>query len=463
MKPTTLKKLAVIALMGMTVQTANGADLGTTPYLHPNPCELKADPRGFEVYTSKNCDTLFLAPRTVEKSENTIKLEGSAALCDGHNSMLVALNKRAETFNKLTEKAFKAMEAGNEAAYEKWSAQADQAEVRLINTQKQYAQFSALHASTVRSLFENKVSGQDIYDFIVQNALIFWNADEKPEVVKVPTMNSIYSFTHYKPENAGSEARSILSTTIPGLEPLVQPSAQQINVAHVKADDVISGESRLTLMGTCPMLEKVDGQWVEKEDGISEVFTVNRTYEVPMKAAYTLKATLNTKVATDVLAKMLVQTANHGLSKTQYYEKLLNIEGEEAFTMVYDEDHGFSEDEKKLISYDIQKRLVDRYLQIYESRSELTNLTPVKLDPPTGGTVDVVHTARRCWSSSSFFGLSKKGGCYDYQYTVPTWMEGKNYNEIYDLLHVDLNLSETIEENKIYYYPKSTTFYNKGE
>lgn len=451
--------LGAVTLSLCTLQ-ASAQDLGITPYLHPNPCDVKADPRGFEVYPSKNCETLFLAPKVVEKSKNVVSFYGSKDACSAHNNMLGTLVNRSSNFQTLIGLASQALENGNLSDYQMYSDEADKAEEKFIKSQERYAKFTKLPAAHVQSLFENRVSGQDIYDFIQQNILIFWSAEKRPEVTPIKIGKSIYSFTHYRPKEASEEARSILSTTIPGMEPLAQPSAQQVNVAHVKAKDSISGSTELSLMAACPMLENVGGEWVEKKDAFREVLTVNRSYEVPMKAGYSLTASLDTNIATEVLAKMIVQTANHGLSKTQFFERLLNIEGKKVFTMTYDEDHSFTKEEKLLIDYNVQKRLVDQFLQIYESRKELSDLKPIELPAPTGGNVDVVHTARRCWSSSSFFGLKKSGGCYDYQYTVPTWVEGKSYNEVVELLRVNVKISETVRENKIFNYPMSSTFFN---
>ncbi len=459
-----LKTMAATGLVLAAASLAQAEEVGIAPYLHPRPCDYVLETKGFDILRSKNCEKVFLTPKTIEKPFNKIDLEGSVDLCTGHSKLIETVNKRISNYDRALDKLDEAMDANDMDSIDYWEQKADSYSEKVQEAQKSYAKYASIHAGTVRSVFRNEVNGDDVADFTSQNMGVFLTMSKAglkiPDVEPVRVKNSLYSFVHHRPEVATEDLKTIISTTVPGLEILEQPTAKQTNVAHVKANGVVQGETKISLASVCPMVEKQEGSWTVQPKKIRDFMTVKRSYTVPMKASYTITATMDTEIASDVLARMIVQTHNHGLSKTQFYEKLTEITGKEVFSITYDEDGSFDGVERQLVVEDIRKKLVDRFLQIYESREQLATLTPVKLDPPTGGTVDVVKTARRCWSSSSWFGLKKSGGCYDYNYTVPTWYEGKNHNEIHDLLRIDLELREDITENKIYEYPMDTVFFD---
>lgn len=459
-----IKSIAAISFVIAGAGFAHAEEVGVAPYLHPKRCDYVLETKGFDILRSKDCEKVFLTPKAIEKPYNKIDLEGSIAFCGGHKKLIQAVNKRISNYDRALDKLDSALDSEDHDAIEYWDKKADSYAKRVEEAQKSYSKFASKHAATVRSVFLNEVSGSDVTEFNTQNMGVFLTMAKAglpvPDVEPVRIKNSLYSFVHHRPENATEDLKTIISTTIPGLEVLEQPTAKQTNVAHVKSNAGIQGETKISLASACPMVVEQGDDWVLQPKKIRDFMTVKRSYAVPMKASYSITAVMDTDIAADVMARMIVQTQNHGLSKTQFYEKLLEVTGKEVFSIVYDEDGSFDGVERQLVVEDIRKKLVDRFLQIYESRSQLATLTPVKLAAPTGGTVDVVKTARRCWSSSSWFGLSKSGGCYDYKYTVPTWYEGKNYNEIQDLLRVDLELREDITENKIYEYPMDTVFFN---
>lgn len=433
-------------------------DLGVTPYLYHQPCELTVDPRGFEVYANKNCDVLFIGPRKIEKPQNTIDLMGTIELCDGDKDLMESLNERAKAIKIITQQATKAVLEGKDSKAEQLYKNAETMRQQLTKNQIAYAQFSSIHGSTVSSVFNNSISGQDIYDFIAQNMLIFLNNPNPPKVAKLSTENSIYSFTHYRPEDAGAHVLSIISTTIPGLEILKQPTAAQTNVAHVKTDDIVFGETRLSLMSTCAMLEKKNDQWVRKNDDVQNVMTVNRSYDVPMKVGYGIEAHLKSDLVTTAISDILLNATENGLSKTQVYNKTSNLVGTEAFSVVIDGDIALSDEQRQELELDIRQRLMDRFLLYFEKNGSLASLTPVELPIPTGGEVPIEYIGTKCWSKSSMFGLSKKGGCYDYVYTVKEWRPGMSKSDIKDIFTISTDISEKIHVNDIIKVPMSSAF-----
>jgi hypothetical protein len=275
--------------------------------------------------------------------------------------------------------------------------------------------------------------------------------------------NSVYSFVHYRPENISKEARSILSTTIPGLEILVQPTAQQTSVAHVKAGDQISGTTVLSLMSTCPMVKLKNNKWVANKSELSTVMTVNRNYDIPMRVGYGIKARLNSKVAAKAFADLVATATDNKLSKTQVYNQFLEVSGDEVFSVKIETDFVLSDTQKKDLEHDVRKRLVDRFLMYFEMRGDLAKLAPLPVPAPEGGMIPVEQVGTKCWSKSSWGGLKKKGGCTDYVYTVQKWRDGKTTAEIQDHLSVDLDISEVKQINDVVDVPMTTVFFEKEE
>lgn len=460
------KKLLITSLLSLSASVGfaqNLSDaLGEMPYKHPRACEYVLDTRGFNVFSNKNCDVVFLAPLPVEKPVNELSLESNVDLCDSNNSLLETINALTAYQAKLSGQLNEAVEEGNYKKIEKILNQLAVANEQVTTRQKDHARFTKIHASTVSSLFENSVDGNDLHRFYDQNLYLMMELNEWPHIKTALPENSIYSFSFYRPENASAEASSVVSTDIPGFELLAQQSSKQKDVAHVKADRV-TGKTQLSLMSTCPMVKKVNNRWVVDKQALKNKVTMNRTYEIPMKVGYGIEARLNSKVAAEVLADLVANTYNHGLSKTQVYNKMLSVSGTEVFTVKIDTDVPLTSKEKLDLEHDVRKRLVDRFLLYFEMRGDLADLQPVEVKAPEGGEVPVQYVGTQCWSKSGFLGIGGSSGCRDYIYTVKEWRNGMSTTEIHDHLAVDMDISEKKQINDVIMMTMSTAFYELEE
>jgi hypothetical protein len=439
---------------------AEDSDLGTMAYLHPKACSDLLDTRGFEVFWNKACTVAYLAPAPVEKPEHRVTLEGTAQLCDSQVSLTKSLKALSGMIEDLRTRSAEELKKGNDEKSQKYADRAAKAEADLEKAQGTFVKLTNIHGATVQSLFSNEVSGYDIDQFITQNKYVLYNMDRRPDIKIMPVSNSIYSFTLYRPENAGAEARSILSTTIPGLSPLVQPSGDPLTVAHVKFAGAIAGETRLTLNGTCPMLEKVNDQWVYNPARFGTVMTVNRSYDVQVKAGYSINAHLHVDDDSQSYNNITANSTNHNLTKSQIYEKLLETNAFQTADLRVDTDIPMTKDEVDDLKNGVQQRLTDRLLKLYEERGLLTQMTPIEVPAPQGGEVPVTYTATRCWSSSSWFGLSRKSGCYDYQYVVHEWNDGHSYNQVNDTQIMKVDLYENTTIYQVIPLSRSTAFFD---
>lgn len=463
------RKVLIAALLGVNSQAmAQDADLGVVPYLHPRPCQLQMDTSGFSVFPSEDCGTVFIGPNPIEKPVHSVRLEAGIAFCEDNalwHESLILLDQLALD---LTKKGAEAIKNGKNEKGKYYLDQAKEARADYLEAKAQYDKLASLPGATVQSLFDNSVRGEDHKNFMQQNLFLFWNSkeEERPVIQTLRTEDSIFSFTHYRPEMMHENLSSIISTTIPGLQVLVQPSAQMTNVAHVKAGDVVSGETRLSLYGACPMVQKNadSGEWELKPQAVDKVMTVNRTYNVPVKVGYGIKASLNSAVATKVLSNLVINNSTHGLSKSQFYEELMAVDGEEAFSVTLDTDASglISPEEREYLMVDVRQRLLDRFLKYYEDRGDLAHLTPVDLGVPASGFVPVNKVGTHCWKKKKLFG-GGSSGCYDYVYTVQEWREGKNETDIQNYLNVNLKISEETHVNDIIKLPMSTAFFDSPD
>lgn len=457
-------KSKVIGLMGLVslctqLTFAQNAveGLGQMPYKHAKKCDTMLDTRGFEVYPNKDCSVLYIAPPSVEKPVNTGKLYSSVDMCKDNSDWLETLSILVQNMKSVSKKLSAAIEKENYKQVEILNKEFKEAQSNLIFTQKEYARYFSIPASEVQTTLTNEVNGDDRHNLFMQNMYIYLNEPLAPDLDFLQPENSFYSFVHYRPENVSEEARSILSTTIPGLEVLVQNGSKQTNVAHVKANNV-SGQTVFSLMATCPLVEKKNDDWIFKKGALRDVMTVTRNYEVPMRVGYGIKARLHSKMASEVFAQLLAKAENNGLTKTQIYEKFLTVSGTDVFTVEINTDIPLPESEKVALEHDVRKRLTDRFLLHYEERGVLADLRPVEVQAPTGGMVPVEQVGTKCWKKSSWGGLKKSGGCHDYIYTVQKWRDGKTEAEIHDFLMIDIDISEEKIVNDVVKVPMSTVF-----
>jgi hypothetical protein len=436
------------ALMGLGAQNvkAEDANLGTMPYLHPHRCNNLIDTDGYDVYWSHNCEIAYIAPNAEAQAEHHVNLSGGISQCDSYQNLNTSLTTITDSIAKNTELANIELTKGNIKGSQKYAEDLKELTEQYQMINSIYANTAIIEGANVKSYFRNDISSDDITKIITKNQKVLFNMEksERPDFQVLPLTNSIYSFSLYRGDGVAKQFPSILTTNIPALEVLTQVGSS-LPTAHVKLDGSAVAETKLSLNGACPMVEKVDSAWKVKANANQTFITVNRSYDVEMKAGYSLTATLDTHITNTVVETLIKEAKNHNLTKTQIYNRTLDLDGMQATIVELDTDIPLTNDEKTLITADVQQRLLDRYLAIYEKKGTLTSMRPVEVVAPDGGNIDVTYWATRCWSHHGFFHSSS--GCYDYSYQVPEWNDGYGYNSNGDTDEIDATI---YEKNSIY-------------
>ncbi len=458
-----LLKSHLVMLLGLSAGIAqaqdSGLNFGDMPYKHTINCKLGVDASGYEMFPNQDCSVLFMGPPGIEKPHHIVTLDGTISLCSGLKDNSDSVNLLSAQWKIIEAKKLKALNEDDLSQYAKLKKLSENLFTDIANARQEYEKYASVPGSRVQSLFDNRAKPEDVMEFYKKNILEYKNNPNAPEVSILVPENSIYSFVLFRTDGASDKTRSVLSTTIPGLEVLVQSSGNQTNVAHVKAGDSVSGLTEFALATTCDMVHLEGEKWILNKEPLRNVMSVNRKYEIPMKVGYAIKAHLNSKVASRVMAQLISSSTDHNLSKAQLYENIMKIKGKEDFDVVINTDIPLEKEQMDELDIDIRQRLLDRFLLYYEQRGDLANLRPVASEPAAGGMVPVNHVGTQCWKKSKLF--SSKSGCSDYVYTVQEWRDGQTITQIEDHLDLNLVLTETKAINDVVLIPFTTAFFDE--
>jgi hypothetical protein len=289
--------------------------------------------------------------------------------------------------------------------------------------------------------------------------------DEESSLRPAPISSSLYSFIYKTPSAADPSESEVVSTDIPGVEILSQQGAKTQTI-HVRANDVVSGKLRMSLIYACEHAKKDAAGKSQIDDSTDPLFTVNRTFEVQEMFGQGYTAKLRIDKVVDQITKTVTTDTDHGFKKSVLFVPIIKEHVDQIIDFRWDTEFAAAGNigiEKVL---DIQKavaaKFVDNYIENLVNAKLVTIEEEPNVTPAAGGTVDDVRTANRCWTEKDG-GLSGMFGgrhtvCGDYQYVVKVWHDGVTETEINKNLTLNVDETEQMKINTTVPFSFTTAF-----
>jgi prefoldin subunit 5 len=290
--------------------------------------------------------------------------------------------------------------------------------------------------------------------------------DEEALLRSAPIMSSIFSFIYKTPGTADPSESEVVSTDIPGVEMLSQPGAKTQTI-HVRANDVVSGQLRMSLVYACEHTkpDTAPGS-VKIDEDTDPLFTVNRTFEVQEMFGQGYTASLKIDKAVEQISKTVITDTDHGFKKSIVFLPTIQANVDQLVDFKWDTEFAAAGnvgiDKILEIKQQVAVKFVDDYIEKLVQAKLISIEEEPNVPPANGGTVDDVRTANRCWTERDG-GLSGWIGgrhtvCGDYQYVVKVWHDGITSVDLDRTLTLKVDNSETMKINMTAPFSFTTAF-----
>lgn len=427
-----MKKLAITALVLAFAGTALAQSNTDMPYLYPDKCKsqksivVPESVEGTSYFFNRDCSIAYIVPPPTASLEiANAALSMNLGLCpavEKNQAIIIQIyNQIAETLSKMADLT------PDDPRLPKYREHHDKLREMVVQAENNFAK---VHGMTVQMQFNGSLTPDYMKSVVIANMPSIESGNIK--IRQAPLGKSYLSFNSVIPGLTKTYASNpVLESNILGI--LSQADENNMDRTSIRFNGSAQGYASLNLIASCSL---VSGDFTKvnslklKPEGAASYLTATNTMMVPLIATFGYKAKLDVKNATDTVFNKFGH--NGKFSSTEVTNLFLDGAASETITVeswTQENLDGLQETTyQDAISIENQQKvkelLMARYLEKLVQFKALSAIDEIQT--PQAGTETQTGVRQQCWSSSSFFGLFRSGGCRNVSFQFLVDVDGQS-------------------------------------
>lgn len=448
-----MKKQILITtlLIGHVVFASPGVtDTADMPFQYPDRCTekksivLPSSQEGTAYYFNRDCSVAYIVPPpTGEVQISKPAMFTNMRLCPSLDVNLKLVEKLQRQLLNLVDVSLdpKASQLKRDEA----TTQITMIQGLLDSEKGKYDKYAAL---TMQMNFKSSLTPEYMKEINSANMPLIERGEIK--IRPAPIQKSYLTFNARFPSADTYIGNPVLESNIVGI--LSRADESQTDRSSVVFNGAAQGFVTLNLSGACQI---VSGDFEHPNDlkldpaAAANFLSVTNTMMVPLISSFGYKAEFNVDNATRTLFEK--SGTKTQFTSTEMTHLLLDGDASEAFKVTswsFEAPNG--EMQTQLVASmtpenisAIRESMVAQYVSRLMQFNVLREVKP--LETPADGNAVQTGVRQECWSSSSWFGLSRSSGCRDVTYEFLVHKDGTSQQQADINNQIKLDFSETVE------------------